>query len=111
MSSKRDAAASRLNKHVSWFHKWHVWPYRLIRVARECNPLDVVALILIICFQVEFTSNLFVSTVCYINMPQHIYTRTVSVDSVLFLSLVLLLCLLSSSPFTFPLFCSFHLFL
>ena len=47
MSSKRDAAASRLNKHVSWFHRWHVWPYRLIRVARECNPLDVVAFIVI----------------------------------------------------------------
>lgn len=58
MSSKRDAAASRLNKHVSWFHRSYVWPYRLIRVARECNPLDVVAFIVIICLQVdsEFSS-------------------------------------------------------
>jgi hypothetical protein len=54
MSSKRDAAASRLNKRISWFHRRHIWPYRLIRVARECNPLDVVALIVIlrICLQV-----------------------------------------------------------
>ena len=24
MSSKRDAAASRLNNHISWFHRWYI---------------------------------------------------------------------------------------